>query len=184
MNYFNRLRNHLKIVRKHRKWARKYCFIAGLYWQGIVHDLSKYSPVELFESAYHYTGLTSPINTCKAEKGYSLGWFHHRGRNKHHWEYWVDNFEKGMTPTLMPYKYALEMICDFLAACAAYNKEEFSYMKEYEWWQEKKKVAIIHPAIIAFVETILYACAQQENCMILTHHAILKNIYDSCVRAI
>lgn len=182
MNYFNKLRNHLKTIRKHRKYVRQYCFAAGLHWQGIVHDLSKYSPIEFFESARYYTGSISPINVCKAEVGYSLGWFHHRGRNKHHWEYWVDNFEKGMTAALMPYKYALEMVCDFLGAGKAYQKEHFSYEQEYGWWCEKRKVAIIHPAITMFVEGILsqcYASGDAED--ILRHDKFLKAFYKICI---
>lgn len=82
------IKNHLKTVLTHKKYVMKYCFKAGLYWQGIVHDLSKFSPTEFWESVKYYQGTRSPIDACKEENGMSLAWLHHKGRNKHHYEYW------------------------------------------------------------------------------------------------
>ncbi len=82
---FKKILNHWKTIRTHRKWVRHYCKLAGIYWRGIKHDLSKYSPTEFFESAKYWTGTGSPINEAKKDKGYSLAWLHHRGRNTHHW---------------------------------------------------------------------------------------------------
>ena len=53
---------HLKTVHHHRKLVRKYCFECGLYYQGLTHDLSKYSPSELFESIKYYQGYRSPYS--------------------------------------------------------------------------------------------------------------------------
>ena len=112
---------HLRKIQTHRKWVRHYCFGLGLYKQGLLHDLSKYSPTEFFESVKYYQGTSSPIDASKAENGYSMAWFHHRGRNLHHHVMWIDNFdETGGTPILMPYQYFAEMICDYLAAGRAY----------------------------------------------------------------
>lgn len=91
---------HLKTVLIHKYYVGKYCFMCGLYWQGITHDLSKLSWKELIESCRYYTGKRSPIDLCKEVNGYSEAWLHHRGRNYHHWEMWVDNFEKGMRQLL------------------------------------------------------------------------------------
>ena len=79
---------HLKTVCIHRFWVMYYCFKCGLYWQGLIHDLSKFSITEFVESAKYYTGTDSPINKCKAENGVSYAWLHHKGINKHHYEYW------------------------------------------------------------------------------------------------
>ena len=136
----------------HRKWVRYYCFQCGLYWQGLTHDFSKYSPVEFFESAKYYQGTLSPIDACKKDKGYSMAWLHHRGRNKHHWEYWIDNFDKGMTPLLIPMKYAIEMFCDFLGAGKAYMGNNYTAYKEFAWWQGKRITIILHPAIRKFLD--------------------------------
>lgn len=139
--------NHLKTVLLHKKYVCYYCFLCGLYYQGIVHDLSKLSPVEFFESAMYYDGKVSPINRCKEVNEYSLAWLHHRGRNKHHWEYWYDRFEMGGHACKIPWKYLLEMICDFLGAGVAYSGsiDKFSMENEYKWWLEKRNLAKLHP---------------------------------------
>ena len=149
------IEKHFNKVVTHKKEVFKACCKAGIPVQGILHDMSKFSPVEFFESAKYYCGDRSPIDKCKEVNGYSLAWFHHRGRNKHHWEYWVDNFEKGMTPVRMPYKYAVEMLCDFIGAGKAYYGEEFTYDKEYDWWKNKRNVVIMHPQTKCFIENML-----------------------------
>lgn len=130
---------HLRKIQTHRKWVRHYCFALGLYWQGLVHDLSKYSPVEFWESVKYYQGTSSPIDAAKKDMGYSMAWLHHRGRNFHHYENWMDNFDKGGMPLIMPYKYFAEMVCDYLAAARAYQGENFSFAAEREWWDKKKE---------------------------------------------
>ena len=131
--------NHWKTVHTHRKWVRKYCFMAGLYWRGLTHDLSKYSPVEFLESAKYWTGTHSPIDEAKKDKGYSRAWLHHRGRNPHHWAYWADNFSEGLTVYCMPMNDFVEMVCDFLAAGRAYSGKNFTYEKERLWWKHERE---------------------------------------------
>lgn len=111
----------------------------GLYKQGILHDLSKFSPIEFFESVKYYQGTSSPIDACKKDKDYSLAWQHHKGRNPHHYEYWTDNYDKGTTTICMPFEYAAEMLADYLGAGRAYNKENFTYLSEKIWWENKLK---------------------------------------------
>mgnify|MGYP003304157542 CR=1 FL=1 len=72
----------------------KACFRLGLYKQGLLHDLSKYSPVEFLVGVKYYQGDSSPIDAAKKDKGYSMAWFHHRGRNLHHHVMWIDNFDE------------------------------------------------------------------------------------------
>lgn len=136
---FNKILNHWRTVCTHRKWVRHYCFLAGLYRQGLTHDLSKYNPIEFLESARYWTGTNSPIENAKREQGYSRAWLHHRGRNPHHWAYWADNFSEGLTVYPMPKKDFIEMVCDFLGAGHAYSKEEFTYKKELEWWKKARE---------------------------------------------
>ena len=76
--------SHFRKICIHKYWVAKYCFKAGLYWQGITHDLSKFSPIEFWESVRFYQGTSSPINAAKEAQGYSLAWTHHKGRNQHH----------------------------------------------------------------------------------------------------
>lgn len=146
--------NHFKTICKHKRWVAHYCFMSGLRLQGIFHDMSKFSPTEFIESARYYQGNRSPIDACKEEKGYSLAWFHHRGRNKHHWEYWVDDFSKGMVPKKMPFKYVLEMICDYLGAGRVYMGKNFSMEKEYEWWLGRRKEVVMHRDTLKLVDEV------------------------------
>ena len=137
-----------KTIRTHRKWVRYYCRLAGIRWRGFKHDLSKYSPTEFFENARYFEPGHSPVESAKAEQGYSRAWLHHRGRNSHHWAYWTDNYSEGMVTYLMPMNDFVEMVCDFLAAARAYNPERFSYSSERLWWgrERYKSCAAMHPA--------------------------------------
>lgn len=130
---------HWKTVRTHRKWVRYYCNLAGIPWRGLLHDLSKYSPVEFFESARYWTGTESPINNCKKCNGWSRAWMHHKGRNTHHYEYWMDSFDYGGVALLMPQDDFVEQVCDFLAAGRTYQGERFSYSGERAWWLDKRQ---------------------------------------------
>ena len=155
--------NHLKTIHTHKKWVFHYCCLAGIPLQGLTHDLSKYSPTEFFESIKYYQGTSSPINAAKADKGYSSAWFHHKGRNKHHYEYWMDNFDDGGENIIMPYKYWVEMICDYLGAARAYRKEHFSYQDEYNWWLEKEKKCALNPKLKLATTDVFKTLAGQEN---------------------
>lgn len=177
-NYYN----HFKKICQHKFYVFIYCYKAGIPIQGILHDLSKFSPVEFLESSKYYTGDKSPIDNCKKVNGYSMAWFHHRGRNKHHWEYWVDNFEQGMTPTKMPYKYAVEMLCDFLGAGKAYMGKDFTYEKEKDWWEEKKKKAVMEKTTMLFIDVMMNClCKYGEKYFDKKN---IRKIYDESLRKI
>lgn len=143
---------HWRTIRKHRKWVRRYCWNLGLYWQGLVHDISKYNPVEFWRGVKYYQGGTSsPINAEKSvNHGFSAAWMHHKSHNKHHYEYWVDHlddsFTYGMVPMVhpMPYKYFAEMLCDYLGAARAYLGDKFTYKAELEWWMKKRNQCAMH----------------------------------------
>ena len=82
--------DHFCTITHHRHLVRHYCFMAGLYWQGLTHDLSKYTWPEFRVGAKYYQGTRSPNNAEREAIGYSTAWLHHKGRNKHHLEYWID----------------------------------------------------------------------------------------------
>ena len=153
---------HLKKIRTHRKWVRRYCWKQGLFWQGLTHDLSKYSPTEFFESVKYYQGTSSPIDACKKANGVSYAWMHHKGRNPHHYEYWQDNFDRGGQPVLMPYKYFVEEMCDFIGAARAYLGKDFSYVKEEEWWKKKRENCAMHPNNKIMLDVIFNDLAWSE----------------------
>lgn len=105
----------------HKWYVGVECFKCGMYWQGIVHDLSKFSWTEFFGSAKYFQGDSTPIGAEKRERGYSLAWLNHKGRNKHHWEYWTDFYAGEIKPVEIPIKYIREMACDMVGAGKAYN---------------------------------------------------------------
>ena len=146
-----------RIVR-HKRYVFVWCCKAGMPWCGIMHDMSKFSPVEFMESVRYYSEVESPINVCKRVNGVSFGWQHHKGRNPHHYEYWVDRLDEGCIPIKMPKRYAYEMICDYLGAGQAYNGEGWSFEKEYEWWkkrQEEYPRMVMHDSTKEFVTMVL-----------------------------
>lgn len=135
-SYLYRFFGHLSTVLTHKWWVFYYACKVGIPWQGLWHDMSKFSPVEFFEGVKYYTGTSSPINACKAANGgLSKAWLHHSGRNKHHWEYWYDVTQH--KANYIPVKFIKEMLCDYLAAGRTYDKYSFSYQKEAEWWQNQ-----------------------------------------------
>lgn len=138
--------------------------VAGIPIRGILHDLSKFSPWEFFEGVKYFQGDSSPIDACKKANGYSKAWMHHKGCNRHHYEYWQDNFDHGGIPLKMPFKDALELVCDYLGAGQAYQKEKFTYAGEYEWWKKKaSKPIAMHPQTKLFVELMLRQMADEES---------------------
>ena len=139
MNFINAIK-HFHKINKHRYYVCKNCFKAHQYKRGLLHDLSKYSPTEFFESVKYYQGTYSPIDACKKENQWSKAWMHHKGRNRHHWEYWIDNIHDGsnISAILMPYKFAVEMLCDYIGAGQAYQGKNWTPQSEYIWWNKKK----------------------------------------------
>ena len=119
----NNIINHTKNIVEHKKWVFHYACKAGIPIQGLTHDLSKFSPTEFIEAIQYYKEGISPLKESKRVNGYSLAKLHHCHHNKHHYEYWQDEFDKGGKPLIMPFNYALELICDYLAAGRIYFKD-------------------------------------------------------------
>lgn len=82
--------NHFQTITEHKCLVMKECFKVGLYKQGLLHDLSKYTPEEFRTGVLYFQGNRSPNAAEKEKMGYSGAWLHHKGRNKHHYEYWID----------------------------------------------------------------------------------------------
>ena len=143
---------HLWLVIRHKNKVFVHCLRCGLLWRGIVHDLSKFSPVEFFESAKYYAGSYSPIVNCRREEGMSLAWLHHKGRNRHHIEYWLD--PECNTPPLMPYKFAVECICDKLAATKIYRGRDYTSSDALAHWMRSGNKIEGNPRTMLFVETV------------------------------
>lgn len=133
---------HFKTVTKHRWLVFKLSVKAGIPIRGLLHDLSKYSYTEFFESAkYYQNGKRSPVPVAREQNGYSKAWLHHKGRNKHHFEYWYDAEAKEQP--IIPFKYSAEMVCDMLAAGMTYQGENWKKEFAIEFWNKKKKDKVI-----------------------------------------
>lgn len=146
---------HFKTITKHKIKVTLLCFKMGLIQQGLLHDLSKYSWVEFSSGARYYQGYRSPIDAEKEDLGYSLGWLHHKGRNKHHWEYWLDKKSTGIFPIEVPFNYVQEMICDRIAACMIYKKEAYTQSTPYEYFMQGTDRLYMHPNTAKLIEALL-----------------------------
>lgn len=160
----NRYWAHFKTIIKHKIEVGKVCFKFGLYWQGIVHDLSKFSIAEFAPSAKYFQGHMSPIDAEKIEKGYSAAWLHHKARNKHHQWYWMDwDSKQNPTPCKIPREYVYEMIADWIGAGKVYgaNKgEPWSWSEPYEYYKAHNRTSesgfpIWHFTTRAMIDSIL-----------------------------
>lgn len=148
---------HFKTITKHRHMVIRHCAKAGILWQGLFHDLSKYSPTEFLAGAKHYLGDRSPNEGERSSYGYSVAWMHHKGRNKHHFEYWTDYDinTRVMSPVKMPIKYVKEMFCDRVAASKTYNGKNFTNSHPLEYFLRSKGKRMIHPETSDFLEKLL-----------------------------
>ncbi len=131
---------HLTTITGHKMLVMRYCFKVGLYRQGLLHDLSKYMPSEFITGIRYYQGNRSPNAAERDEKGYSAAWLHHKGRNKHHFEYWID-FSKasgGLAGSRMPLNYVVEMVMDRIAASRVYRGKDYTDAAAWEYYQLEK----------------------------------------------
>ena len=159
----------------------KYCFRIGLYKQGLLHDLSKYSPTEFLVGCKYYQGTRSPNNAEREDTGVSLSWLHHKGRNKHHFEYWID-YGNGPCDTVitgiqMPRKYVAEMIMDRICASKVYNGKAYTNKQPLEYYMKsKEKMWFIHKETRKQMEFLLTMLAEKGERKTLSYikHVFLK----------
>ncbi|MBQ1383386.1 MAG: catalase [Solobacterium sp.] len=156
-----RLAGHLKTVHEHRRLVRRYCFQCGLYYQGLVHDLSKYSPAEFWPSVRYYQGYRTPWDAQREAEGYAPGWIHHRGLNKHHYDYWFDSSKDGIVPVRMPYRYVIESVCDRVAASRIYKKDKYTPDAPLQYFLTTVGKQAMHPDTAAQFERILTMIAEE-----------------------
>ena len=148
---------HFRTITAHRHKVIALCFKAGIFWQGLRHDLSKYSPTEFWPGARFYQGTRSPNEKEREQIGYSAAWMHHKGRNRHHFEYWTDyNFKtKTLDPVSMPDRFIVEMFCDRVAASKIYYGKEYTQSKPLEYFEKGRSKRWMHPETSAQLEELL-----------------------------
>lgn len=157
--------NHLKTITYHKWLVCKGCFAVGLYRQGLLHDMSKYSPSEFWVGAKYFQGNRSPNNAEREAVGYSTAWLHHKGRNKHHYEYWIDyslnGGPGGMSPAPMPRRYIAEMVMDRIAACKVYMGEKYTDSSPLAYYKSRKEPAPMHEFTKKNLEFLLCMLAEK-----------------------
>lgn len=138
---------HFITITKHRHRVIAHCAKAGILWQGLRHDLSKYSPTEFIPGARFYQGTRSPNEKERELYGYSAAWMHHKGRNRHHYEFWNDYNPKSrqIENVKMPIKYVIEMFCDRVAASKIYNGKAYTDADPYNYYTRIKGKKRMHP---------------------------------------
>ena len=146
---------HFRTITKHKILVMKECFRVGLYRQGLLHDMSKYGWTEFRVGCKYYQGTRSPNNAERETLGYSSAWLHHKGRNKHHWEFWVDFTHRGCQPAEIPVQYIFEMFCDRVAASMIYQGANYRDQFPLIYYQRGKHSYILHPHSRALLEELL-----------------------------
>ena len=159
---------HFKTITHHKWLVLCGCFRVGLYWQGITHDLSKYSPTEFRAGAIYFQGNRSPNAAEREDKGYSEAWMHHKGRNRHHYEYWTDinRQTRQYASVEMPRKYLVEMVMDRRAACMVYQGERYTDGSALAYFEGSIEREHMHPETqrqLCHILTMLKDKGEQET---------------------
>lgn len=160
--YLNNAKSHLKVVLHHKWEVLKGCFQVGLYWQGIVHDLSKFSPTEFGAGVRYFQGTRSPNARERELFGYSVAWMHHKGRNKHHFEYWTDvsaDKKHCLAGKKMPPRYLAEMVMDRIAASKTYKGNAYTDRTALEYLLQSSDHETMHPETYKELKKILTVLA-------------------------
>ena len=170
---------HFKTITNHKLLVMQHCFRIGLYKQGLLHDLSKYSPTEFIPGMLYWQGNRSPNNAEREKNGVSLAWLHHKGRNKHHYEHWVDyriDDPKVISGAKMPRKYVAEMIMDRICASKNYmGKDAYTDQAPLEYFlKSKDRLWFIHPETKRDLEALLRMLADKGEDRTL---AYIKHVY-------
>ena len=169
---------HLRTINHHKSLVMKHCFKVGLYKQGLLHDLSKYSPVEFLVGCKYYQGDRSPNNAEREETGLSLSWLHHKGRNRHHYEYWIDYVpgdDRIINGVPMPRKYIAEMVMDRISASRNYLGDKYDQTQPLQYFLKgKEKLWFIHPETSRELEGLLRILNDHGEEVLISY---IKNVY-------
>ena len=156
---------HFKTITYHKILVMQGCFKIGLYWQGLTHDLSKYSWREFKSGMRYYQKTRSPNAAEREDRGYSEAWLHHKGRNRHHYEYWTDvgpaSVQWQITGIKMPPKYVAEMVMDRIAASKVYKGAAYTDSSPMEYYKHTEKYIVIHPETKQVLYQLLHMLEEQ-----------------------
>jgi len=159
---------YLSYVIRHKWFVMLACWSEGLYWQGITHDLSKFSPSEWFAYAEYFYGNLIPRSELAGDFRYTyiktkewhqdrfdLAWLSHQHQNNHHWQNWILREDDGETKALpMSPKARLEMVCDWRGAGRAQGHGN-QWSQTLGWYSTNQHRIILHPDTREWVERFL-----------------------------
>ena len=168
---------HFKTITHHKFLVMAGCFRVGLIRQGLAHDLSKYTPTEFLNGARYYQGTRSPNAAEREDKGYSEAWMHHKGRNRHHYEYWNDmNMEtREYTSVPMPRRFLVEMVMDRIAACKTYQGSAYTDSSALVYFDRSRDKSLMHEQTrkeLGFLLTMLKDHGEKETVRYMKHHVL------------
>lgn len=159
---------HFVTISHHKLLVAEGCFAVGLYRQGLLHDFSKYSPTEFMVGARFFQGNRSPNNAEREEIGYSASWLHHKGRNRHHFEYWIDynmrptdEDQRITIPVKMPGRYVVEMLMDRIAASKIYQGKNYTDDMPLKYFEQGKTSDFMDPQTAALLTKLLQMLADE-----------------------
>ena len=155
---------HFRTITRHRHLVIRHCKKAGILWQGLRHDLSKYTPTEFLAGARYYTnGTKSPNEKEREIYGYSPAWLHHKGRNRHHFEYWNDYSPTAgrVVPVPMPLRYVKELVCDRIAASKIYQGENYTQRHPLDYYLRGDANRFIAPETSSLITELLTLLAEE-----------------------
>ena len=172
---------HFRTITHHKILVMKGCFKLGLYRQGLLHDMSKYSPTEFLVGCRYYQGTRRPNNAEREAKGYSSAWLHHKGRNKHHYEYWIDygmKKEDGIIGMKMPARYVAEMFVDRISASKTYQRDKYEDWHPLQYYEQGAAMLgkMIHPETAELLHDLLKRLARdgEEKTYAYIRNVVLK----------
>ena len=131
---------YLKQVLLHKKYVFEECRACGILWQGLIHDLSKFSKDEFVAYSKYFME-----DKEKNKEAFIKAWMHHKGNNPHHWEYWIDYDENGnIVANKMPYNYVVEMVCDWIGAGKTYERR-WNTNSPFSYYNKVRSGRHFHP---------------------------------------
>ena len=168
---------HFRTVTAHRNMVLRHCLRAGIPLRGLKHDLSKYSPAEFWVGVKFYQGNRSPNEGEREAYGYSKAWMHHKGRNRHHFEYWTDYNPKTkqMEPVEMPLDDVIEMFCDRMAASKIYLKKAYTDRAPLDYYLAGEMRRNIHPQTASLLHSLLFMLANDGEEAVFRHIRALRH---------
>lgn len=173
----NKYIQHLYTIGIHKWYVFKVCKDLNILWRGITHDMSKFSYQEFIPSARYFHKGVSPLKVMKIKDGYCLAWNHHKGVNRHHWEWWLDCTEGNLYSICPEWKDILEMFADWVGAGIAYNSGKFYQEEPLNYLLLRKDLNFMHPLLLNCSLAFLSAMADRGYNFAISTISQVKEIY-------